>query len=256
MKILGFKRPLQNQPADRSAEHCSARIIGETREAMLRAPGSRPSRFVRQDSAMTLIELIVVCFVVAILTMMFLPTLARPHRSSKIACTNNLKQTGLAFRIWAGDNNDKFPMEISVTNGGAMEWMETTNAWIAFQVMSNELSTPKVLLCPADSLPGNYATNFSDDLKNKISYFIGLDAVQTNNNSILSGDDNFSLAGVPVKSGGFYFASNAPVAWTKTRHQFSGNLALGDGSVLSLNNSGLTNQIHQTGLATNRIFIP
>jgi prepilin-type processing-associated H-X9-DG protein len=160
-------------------------------------------------------------------------------------------------KIWAGDNNDKYPMEVSVTNGGAMEWMGTTNAWKAFQVMSNELSTPKILICPEDAArTAAYATNWGDELKNKISYFIGLDGTDTSIYSLVSGDDNFSLAGVPVKSGGFYFVSNAPVAWTKVRHQFSGNLALADGSVQSMNNSGLTNQIHQTGLATNRLFIP
>jgi|SRR5881394_885400 len=51
-------------------------------------------------------------------------------RAESMACINNLKQIGLAARIWATDNNDIFPA-----------------GWL---VMTNELSTPKILICPSD----------------------------------------------------------------------------------------------------------
>ena len=47
-----------------------------------------------------------------------------------VACINNLKQIGLAARIWATDNSDVLPPN-----------------WLA---MSNELATPKLLVCPGD----------------------------------------------------------------------------------------------------------
>jgi hypothetical protein len=68
----------------------------------------------------------------------------------RITCTNNLKQVGLGFRIWAAEHQDKIPTQISITNGGAMEAILTGNVAAAFQVMSNELSTPKILFCPTD----------------------------------------------------------------------------------------------------------
>src|ERR1043165_7756257 len=95
----------------------------------------------QRNQAMTLIEAVVVIFVIAFLVMMFLPALLSPrHGAKRINCASNLKQLGLAYKIWAGDNNDKYPMEVSVTNGGTMELLNTADAWQTFQVMSNELS--------------------------------------------------------------------------------------------------------------------
>ncbi len=52
-------------------------------------------------------------------------------RAELIQCVNHLKQIGLAARIWAGDNGDVAPPD--------------------FLSMSNELSTPKILVCPSDT---------------------------------------------------------------------------------------------------------
>ncbi len=173
-----------------------------------------------------------------------------------MSCVNNLKQVGLAYRIWAGDNNDKYPMDISATNGGTMELVNGRNAWLDYLVMSNELSTPKILVCPQDEEHQPPATNFSSQLAGHISYFVGLDAGAKFPQTLLSGDDNFEISGAPVKSGLLAISSNTPIAWSAARHKFSGNLLLADGSVQSSSNSGLTNWIHQTGLATNRLAIP
>jgi prepilin-type processing-associated H-X9-DG protein len=94
-------------------------------------------------------------------------------------------------------------------------------------------------------------------LNNKnVSYFVGLNASEDDPQAILSGDDNFEIGGIAVKSGLLELPTNSPIAWTVARHKFSGNILLADGSVQTVTISALTNLLHQTGLATNRLAIP
>ena len=93
-----------------------------------------------------------------ILPAMLLPALAQAkNRAQRINCTNNMKQIGLAARTWALDNADNFPFNVSTNTGGTLELCLPgtdgfdRNAFYHFRVMSNELSTPKILVCPADT---------------------------------------------------------------------------------------------------------
>lgn len=206
---------------------------------------------------MTLVEVLVVITVLAVIVAILLPALAASKRkNSRLNCISNLKQIGLAYRLWEGDNGDKYPMQISVTNGGAMELIAAGNVAACFQAMSNELSTPKILVCPEDKNK-IAATNFATDFSAKnISYFVGSDAVDTQPQTFLSGDDNFEISGVPVKSGLLELLTNTPISWTAARHKFAGNIGFGDGSVQQVTTKGLQNALRQTGVATNRLAIP
>jgi prepilin-type processing-associated H-X9-DG protein len=76
--------------------------------------------------------------------------------AQRISCFNNLKQIGVAFRTWAIDHDGPFPFNLGTNAGGTMELCKTgadgfdSNAALHFQVMSNELSTPKLLVCTED----------------------------------------------------------------------------------------------------------
>ncbi len=95
---------------------------------------------------------------VALLSAMLFPALSQAkNRAQEINCRNNMKSIGLVFRTWAIDNNDQFPFNVSTNEGGTLELCAVgpdgfdRNAVFHFQVMSNELSTPKVLVCPGDT---------------------------------------------------------------------------------------------------------
>ncbi len=207
-------------------------------------------------AALTLVEVIVVVAALAVLAAMLLPALAKSKRGGRFHCVNQLKQTGLSYHIWSGDNGGKYPMEMSATNGGAMELISTANVAALFQVMSNELSTPRVLHCPVDTEHSS-ATNFGPYFSSKnISYFVGLNANVNLPNSILGGDNNLERGGNAIKTGVYDVTTNSLFFWSATRHNRAGNVLLANGSVQTLSNSNLLTQFSQTGLATNRLAIP
>jgi len=210
------------------------------------------------EAALTLLDVVVALVIILIvggLVLAGIPPHAPANRKGpKINCINNLKQIGLAYRIWEGDNNDKYPMGVSMTNGGAMEMVQAGNAVMPFLIMSNELSTAKILWCPADENRFS-ATNFSSLTSSNISYFVGVD-VTDDPQLILGGDCNIEIGGKPVSPGLLSFGTNEPIGWQSNRHMDCGNLGLGDGSVQSTTRSGLQAYVVGTGVATNRWAIP
>lgn len=211
----------------------------------------------QRNRALTIFEVLAVIAILVILAYIFLSALAAEKRGpSRINCISNLKQVNVSFLVWEEDNNNQYPMAVSVTNGGAMELIATGNVVACFQVMSNELSTPIILICPNDT---NHiaATNFGNDFKaSHISYFVGADAINEKSpQRLLSGDDNFRINGNLVGSGLLSLSTNVPLEWGPDRHGYNGNLGFADGSVEEVSDGGLQGALQQTGLATNRLAI-
>ncbi len=135
-----------------------------------------------------------------------------------------------------------------------MEWVTSGSVWPHFQVMSKELNNPNVLICPADNRKP--ATNWTTLTGSNISYFVCLDADETQPQMWLSGDSNLELDGKPVSSGTLNLWTNSNVGWTAARHIRQGYVALGDGSVQQYSSSKLREALAVTGVATNRLAIP
>ena len=147
-------------------------------------------------------------------------------------------------------------MGIPVANGGSKEMAAAGDVVSTFLVMSNELSTPRILYCPSDT-NRVWPMTFPGLANSNISYFIGVDVTNvTNPQMIFSGDCNFEIGGLAVKSGFCSIRTNDLINWSSIRHRKYGNLVFGDGTVGLATSSMVQSYFMQTGFATNRLAIP
>jgi prepilin-type processing-associated H-X9-DG protein len=240
----------------------------------------------RPEKAFTLTELLVIIGVLAILAMSLLPVLASAKPAAlRLVCSNNLRQVGLAFRTWGINNNGNTPMTTSSSQGGDAEdvglrTLSSTQAGSRgvakmFLCMSNELITPKILCCPAEyeNAYRHLATTFSgtyDSVTNSapytndlnVSFFVGVDARDTQPRMLLAGDHNLGGNANPPTVAycaapnayspsfavwlGTNWSLNMGAAFLANQHDQQGNIALADGSVDCFSRSKLQASLKNT----------
>jgi prepilin-type processing-associated H-X9-DG protein len=205
-----------------------------------------------------LIELLVVMAIISILASMLLPALSRAkEKGRRIYCVSNQRQLGLGFRMWADDNGSHYPWELNAGVGGTRGSCLT---WQHLIALANEISTPKILICPSDTTGRFAANDFSATHTNSmfgltyignygVSYFVGLDATEQRPLMHLVGDGNISGLELqdctPTGETGvvtWLLPTNNP-AWTLGLHSYAsggaGNIGMVDGSVQLMSQSGL-----------------
>ena len=208
--------------------------------------------------AFTLVELLVVIFVVAVLVVLLLPSLAHvgggPSKGSM--CSNNLKQINIGLALFAIDNQNRFPMQIPVVNGGTMEFIYSGHSFPHFQKIYNGIGNLRCFICPYET---NRQAAVSIEALNdlNISYFLNADA-STNDPSrtILAGDRFLQVNGQPVKPGLFVLTTNSNVGWISKYHVSGGYLTFADGHTQFSRIDNLDSFIQNQPLATNRLCIP
>lgn len=229
-----------------------------------------------RHAAFTWVEmLVVIVCIVVLLVGMILPAMEGRGRNPRINCVNNLKNIWLARRIVATDNGNCLPWEYTATNRPAalptnyatfpgIPLLPSQGVAANFALLSNELSSLKLVICSEDRKRAPVKTNSfaylmaPAQMANRdrmVSYFIGTSAREDLPQSILGGDRN--LAGgpfgpdtntppsqvalrVPLTTSRASF--NATV-YTPDIHRQAGNLLLGDGSVQQVSSGRLKEQL-------------
>jgi competence protein ComGC len=240
------------------------------------------SPFSRSSAAFTRWDLLAVVVVLALLACVAVPLVAIPKlHSQRAVCASNLRQIGRALQLWGNDHGDQTPWATEFSDGGMRNppanstlILIRNDAVVYYNWISNELVTPQLLVCPADStrraatdfsnLPGQGLNNaaFRDSA---LSYFIGLHGAFDFPQSALSGDRNLQMDSLQACSLGptavaAIFSRMSAVRWLDSPriHGESGNLLLYDGRVEPVSNRGVNNYFSDLGddIGSSHLIVP
>jgi hypothetical protein len=85
-----------------------------------------------------------------------------------------LKKISIAFQLYATDHNDEYPFMVSTNKDGTKDF--GVDVWPHYATMSNELTSPRILVCPKDRRPP--AKDWASLRNQNVSYFPNLDATR------------------------------------------------------------------------------
>ncbi|HTQ50423.1 MAG TPA: prepilin-type N-terminal cleavage/methylation domain-containing protein [Candidatus Acidoferrales bacterium] len=117
---------------------------------------TRPRYCSSRNRGFTLIELLVVIAIIAILAAILLPVLTQAQkRALRIECVSNVRQWGLAFQIYAGDNNDNLPPGFTGPKG---MWMLELIQYIPHSDIGGPICFCPTAQTTRDTLPNIWIT--------------------------------------------------------------------------------------------------
>ena len=203
----------------------------------------------------------VVIAIIAILAGMLLPALnSAREKARRISCASNLKQIGLAAKMYAGDFNEKFPCTSvylkttypaagSTVDGGGFH-----NGPSITLLMSQNYNTDyKTFVCPSGTLnsgkittDGSYGASLSDDQ----AYCLEAKTEGTPTSCNLSYAFLANMNENDSPDSGLTFDCGYEIGSKKSNHDKYGNICFVDGSVRNYAGDRWAENVQYYGNAT------
>lgn len=200
----------------------------------------------------SVIEVLVIAAVLAALIGIFIrPAGLADTRRARAACMENLKNIGLAARIFAVDHDNLMPGQVLLSRTPQPSQITIADYYRTF---SNNLAGVP-LWCPSEKRSRPEPSQANVESSNT-SYFASLTASMTNAASFQAGDRNLLIDALPAQSGLSIMTRDKNIAWSHEIHNGMGNILASDGSVQIFRTEALRKGYESDRVGTNLWLFP
>jgi hypothetical protein len=233
----------------------------------------------RRNRGFNRTELLVALAVAIVLLVLLAPALMR-HRieALRFQCVSNLKQIVVVEFTWRHDREkESYHWGTPSAEGGTLDHPQAHHAWFQWSLISNNLGSPKVLVCPADrsarvasdwtmSPTGGFLNPTFQDAA--LSYFINTSAdldhglipmnIEHAALAVVAGDRTVRVDGPSQacsRHTNLSYVCVSPLRlcrWVPPLHGPRGVVAMADGSVFSTDHVGLNHFLTNASYAKDR----